>query len=88
MSEKKRRIMPEKTMKERQKRGEKGHAWKNRNNGQEHGSSRRLWIPLRPRKSQPQQVTDRVRLRRHGAVLRVSVVDHVGFASSIPIGVS
>jgi len=88
MPEKTGRIMPEKTMEKRQKRGEKGHACKKINSGQENGRNRRLWIPLRPRKCHPQQVTDRVRLRRHGAVVRVSVVDLVGFASSRPIGVS
>jgi len=88
MPEKARRIMPEKTLEKRQKRGEKGHAWKKINRGQENGRNRRLWIPLSPRKPQPQQVTDRVRLRRHGAVVRVSVVDHMAFASSRPIEVS
>jgi len=66
----------------------KGHAWKKRNRGQENGRNRRLWIPQRPRKHQPRQVTDCVRLRRHGAVVRVSVVDHMELASSRPIGVS
>jgi len=87
MPEKVSRNMPEKTMEKRQKRGEKGHAWKKINSGQENVRNRRLWIPLSPRKRQPQQVTDRVRFRRHGAVVRVSVVDHMAFASSRPIGV-
>jgi len=59
-----------------------------RNKGQENGRNRRLWIPQRPRKRHPQQVTDRVRLRQHGAVVRVSVVDHMKLASSRPIVVS
>jgi len=68
--------------------GEKRDMHGKKNRGQENGRNRRLWIPLSPRKPQPQQVTDRVRLRRHGAVVRVSVVDHTAFASSRPIEVS
>jgi len=56
--------------------------------GQENGRNRRLWIPQSPRKRQPQKVTDRVRLGRHGAVVRVIVVDHMKLASRRPIEVS